>query len=53
MGNISPPAGEIIVDAENLIAFRGKSITEMRPKKTGATGNQYSFCGIISAHGVP
>ena len=39
-GDIVLAAGEVIVDAQDVVAFADKAFAQMRPKKPGAASNK-------------
>ena len=43
MGDVVFRAGEIIVDAENVVAALQQLLAQMRTQKSGATGYQYAL----------
>jgi hypothetical protein len=43
MPDIGLAAGEIVVDAENLLAVGQESLTQVRAEKTGSAGDQGSL----------
>jgi hypothetical protein len=43
MGDVVLRAGEIVVDAQNVMAALQQLLAQMRPEKSGATGYQYAL----------
>ena len=43
VGDVVLAAGEIVVDAQHIVSVAHQTLTEMRPKETGAAGHQHPF----------
>ena len=40
VGDVRPPAGEVVVDAEHLVALRDQPVAEMAAEKARSAGHQ-------------
>ena len=50
LGDVGLAPGEIIVDAEHVVALGAQAVAEMRAEEAGAAGDQYPF--LHSAHRI-
>ena len=50
MRDVRPPSGEIIVDAEHLMALLHKPVAQMASQKASRAGDQYSLRTIRRRH---
>ena len=45
MGDVVLAPGEVVVDAEHVVAARDQAVAEMRAEEAGAPGHQHAFAG--------